>query len=267
MYACRCPAFAFLHAGRDQPAVRRASVPTGITAEPEGRPADRGLTMQIPAVSRAKRSFFVGGLRRAGAALPRATPRTATDTPRRSALIPRSHSSSRSRSPSSPPDRRFASPGGPDACAAATNSASDSFPDARGSRCGACVLRPPLHCSIRPHTRCDRGLPPAALPIAARSLRDGDGRCWSRRSRPPLRHETIACTRACSIARATSGWARTSGAVLARWPAASCRLDRRDMSCGGGLIQCVSDGVISSRPMIACPAAARSSSVKDMVPH
>ena len=100
--------------------------------------------MQIPGTPRAKRYFVaVGDRRPAGVALPKATPRTATDTPPRSALIPRCHSSSRSRSRSSPPDRIFARLGEPDTCAAATNSASGSCPDARGSRRGGCGRMPP----------------------------------------------------------------------------------------------------------------------------
>ena len=165
-------------------------MPTGICRRTEGRSFERWLTMQIAATARANLYFFaVEDLRAAGAALPKATPQTATDRPPRSALIPRSHSLSRPRSRSPPSDRPFAALGGRDASAAATSNASDSCPDARGSRregCGPMLLRPRR---VPPHTGSDRGLPPAALPIAALSLRGGDG-CYC--SRRPLRH---SCTR------------------------------------------------------------------------
>ena len=161
-------------------------MPTGIGAKPEGRSFEPWLTMQIAATATANRYFFaVGGRRVAAAALPRATLRTATDTPPRSALIPRSRSLSQSRSRSPPPGRPFAAFGGRDASGAATNTASDSCPDVPGSRRGGCGWMPPRPRRAPPRTGCDRGLPPAALPIAALSLRGGGGRCWSRRS---LRH-------------------------------------------------------------------------------
>src|ERR1700730_13938349 len=153
---------------------------------PEGRFGRPSLTMRIREAAKANRYFFsVGGRRAAAAALPRALPRTANDTLQKSAPTPRSHSSWRPRSLSSPSDRLLAGLGGPDAFAAATNTASGSCPDAPGSRrggCGPTLLWPRR---VPPDIGCDRDLPPAALPIAASRLRGGDGRCWSRRS---LRH-------------------------------------------------------------------------------
>jgi len=156
--------------------------------------------MQIPEAARANRYFCVfGGLRVAAAALPRAIPRTATDTPLRTAPIPKSHSSSRSRSRSQPPDRLPARLGAPGASGAATNIASGSRPDTPGSRRGECGPMRPRPRRVPPYTKCDRGLPPAPPPIAALSLRGGDRSSWSQQS---LRHRCTKPSRAPGLAPA-----------------------------------------------------------------
>src|SRR5277367_2225619 len=127
--------------------------------------------------------FSVGGRRAAGSAMPRAIPRTATDTPPRSAPTPRSHSSLQSRSRSPSLDRPFVALGGLDASAAATNTGSDSCPDAPGSRCGGCAPTLRLPRRLPSDIGYDRNSPPGALPIASSPLRAGDGRCYSQR--PP----------------------------------------------------------------------------------
>src|SRR6202048_1982254 len=84
---------------------------------------------------------------------------------------------------------------------------------------------------------------------------------------PSVRHKIIASTKASSIARAISGFARMSGAAFARWPAASCSCNSRDTTGAGGLVHRGNEGGVIGRPMIASLAAARSSGVSDMVPH
>jgi hypothetical protein len=60
------------------------------------------------------------------------------------------------------------------------------------------------------------------------------------------------------------GVGQDAGAVLARWPAASCRFDSRARKAGGGLMNCVKKGAINSRPMMAWAAAAKSPKVRDI---
>src|SRR6516164_8101780 len=83
----------------------------------------------------------------------------------------------------------------------------------------------------------------------------------------PARQKTIASTKACSIARDTSGFARMSGAVFARWLAASWSLRNRNRAGGAGAKLQAKGGGTNSRPAIVSPAAARSSGVKDTVHH
>src|ERR1700760_3645037 len=79
--------------------------------------------------------------------------------------------------------------------------------------------------------------------------------------------KTIVSTNAVSIARATSGLARMSGAVFARWSAASCSFRNRDRAALGGVRLRAKLAGTSSRPIIALLAAARSSGIKDTEPH
>src|ERR1700736_4790213 len=84
---------------------------------------------------------------------------------------------------------------------------------------------------------------------------------------PSVRHKIIASTKASSIARATSGFARMSGAVFARWPAALCSFRNRDRAAVGGVRLRAKLAGTNSRPIIALLAAARSSGIKDTEPH
>src|SRR6516165_10965534 len=103
------------------------------------------LTMQVQEAARANRNFFAaGGLRAVAAALPRVSLRIATDRPPRSDPIPRRHNSWLSRSQWLSSDRPFAALDGPDACAAAKGSVSDSSRDAPGRGCEVCGPRPRL---------------------------------------------------------------------------------------------------------------------------
>src|SRR6516225_4755730 len=95
---------------------------------------------------------------------------------------------------------------------------------------------------------------------------------WRWTLRTPLewllaRQKTIASTKACSIARVTWGFTRMSGAVFARWLAASCRLRSRDRAIAGGATLPVKEDDSNSCPIMVSPAAAKSSRVKDIVPH
>src|ERR1700680_2335109 len=84
---------------------------------------------------------------------------------------------------------------------------------------------------------------------------------------PSVRHKIIASTEASSIPRATSGLARMSGAVFARWPAVSCSFRNRDRAAIGGVRLRAKLAGTNSRPIIALLAAARSSGIKDTEPH
>src|SRR5262249_29742773 len=100
------------------------------------------LTMRIiQEAARANRKFVVG-LRAGAAALPRVALQIASDRPPRSGPIPRKHNSWLSRSQWLSSDRPFAALAGPDACAAAKDSVSDSSRDAHGRGCEVCGPRP-----------------------------------------------------------------------------------------------------------------------------
>jgi len=47
----------------------------------------------------------------------------------------------------------------------------------------------------------------------------------------------------------------------------TCRLDSRAREAGGGLMNCVKEGAINSRPVMAWPAASRSFKVRDIAPQ
>src|SRR6516164_9038084 len=83
----------------------------------------------------------------------------------------------------------------------------------------------------------------------------------------PARQTTIASTKACSIARATSDLARMSGASLARWLAALCSFRSRARAGAGGVTLVGRVGGANPRPVKISPAAWRSPGAKDIVLH
>src|SRR5215475_8575403 len=111
---------------------------------------------------------------------PRVSLRIASDRPPRSGPIPRKHNSWLSRSQWLSSDRPSAALAGPDACAAAKDSVSDSSRDAHGRGCEVCGPRPrPLRRGPS-SVKCCRGSPRGNFPIAASQPRAASAHCQPR---------------------------------------------------------------------------------------
>jgi hypothetical protein len=67
------------------------------------------------------------------------------------------------------------------------------------------------------------------------------------------KHRTIASTKACSTARATSGFRRISGAARARWIATLCSFRNLDKAAAGGATRWEEVGGTNSHPVIVSP--------------
>ena len=157
-----------------------------------------------------------------------------------------------------------------------TLDAPDAFAEAKGIGSDSCQAVPGGRYGVRAATRqWQRKCPSHTAERIRLPTRNSSNRAIIRRGLSALiwarafsvRHMIIACVIAFSSARATSWLARMSGAVLARFPAVSCRRNNRDMCFAAGRMTRVAGSRVTGRPSSALLAAASSFGVIEIVPH